>query len=138
MLHVGYAQQGHVSSGFEECCSRRFPPQIRPGGPETGRLALLFSPFLGPAVNLLPRMEEQEAAPTKPLAVRGEEQGRSWWPGYQAVTNSASKHATSSNARSFLCFGKTRAARNFSYTRSLLASGGAQPPLTHKQDSLGQ
>lgn len=82
--------------------------------------------------------EEQEAAPTEPLAVRGEEEGRSWWPGYQATTNSASKHATSSNARSFLCFGKTRAARSLSLTRSCLASGGAQPPLTHKQDSPGQ
>lgn len=62
--------------------------------------------------------------------VWGEGEARSWWPGYQAITNSASKHATSSNARSFLCFGKTRAARNFSYTRFLLASGEAQPPDT--------
>ena len=81
--------------------------------------------------------EEQEAAPPRPLAVWGEEEGRSWRPGYQAITNSASKHATSSNARSFLCFGKTRAARSLSLTRSCPASGGAQPPVTHKQDSPG-
>lgn len=103
------------------------------------RASSSFFPFLGTTESESAAWdEEQEAAPTRPLAVWGEEEGRSWWPGYQAITNSASKHATSSNARSFLCFEKTRAARSLSLTRSCLASGGAQPPLTHKQDSPGQ
>lgn len=123
---------------FEKHCSRRFHGK-RTGEVWGGRLALLFPLLLG-TIESEPAAEdeEQEAAPTKPLAAWGEEEGRSWRPGYQAITNSASKHATSSNARSFLCFGKTRAARSLSLTRSCLASGGAQPPLTHKQDSPGQ
>lgn len=105
----------------------------------TGGYLFLLSPFLGTiGCESAASEEEQEASPAKPLAAWGEEEGRSWRPGYQAVTNSASKHATSSNARSFLCFGKTRTARSLSLTRSCLASGGAQPALTHKQDSPGQ
>lgn len=70
----------------------------------------------------------QEAVHTEPLAVWGDKEGRSWWPGYQAITSSASEHATSSNARSFLCLRKTRAGKSHSVTCSCLALGGVQLP----------